>query len=289
MKKRIFLPALLLAALLCGCAGNANTKPAQGGIVCTTQQLAGLTERLLAGTAAEQTAPVASVVSEPVSCLHDYTLSVRQMQLLEGAAVVIESGLGLEDFMDDALRAANCPRITVSAGVAALASSEDPDEPDPHIWLAPANCAQMARNIAEGLAEVYPDDAARLRENAEDYAREMDELQAYGEQTLANLSCRKLVTFHDGFSYFANAFDLEIAAAMEVEAGSEPSAKELEAVVAVVRENAIPAVFSETNGTQDAAALVARETGAGVFVLDMGLSDPDAIRKNIDTVKEALQ
>ena len=289
MKKRIFLPALLLAALLCGCAGNANTKPAQGGIVCTTQQLAGLTERLLAGTAAEQTAPVASVVSEPVSCLHDYTLSVRQMQLLEGAAVVIESGLGLEDFMDDALRAANCPRITVSAGVAALPSDEDPDEPDPHIWLAPANCAQMARNIAEGLAEVYPDDAARLRENAEDYAREMDELQAYGEQTLANLSCRKLVTFHDGFSYFANAFDLEIAAAMEVEAGSEPSAKELEAVVAGVRENAIPAVFSETNGTQDAAALVARETGAGVFVLDMGLSDPDAIRKNIDTVKEALQ
>ena len=289
MKKRIFLPALLLAALLCGCAGNANTKPAQGGIVCTTQQLAGLTERLLAGTAAEQTAPVASVVSEPVSCLHDYTLSVRQMQLLEGAAVVIESGLGLEDFMDDALRAASCPRITASAGVAALPSDESPDEPDPHIWLAPANCAQMARNIAEGLAEVYPDDAARLRENAEDYAREMDELQAYGEQTLANLSCRKLVTFHDGFSYFADTFDLEIAAAMEVEAGSEPSAKELEAVVAVVRENAIPAVFSETNGTQDAAALVARETGAGVFVLDMGLSDPDAIRKNIDTVKEALQ
>ena len=289
MKKRIFLPALLLAALLCGCAGNANTKPAQGGIVCTTQQLAGLTERLLAGTAAEQTAPVASVVSEPVSCLHDYTLSVRQMQLLEGAAVVIESGLGLEDFMDDALRAANCPRITASAGVAALPSDEDPDEPDPHIWLAPANCAQMARNIAEGLAEVYPDDAARLRENAEDYAREMDELQTYGAQQLAGLACRKLVTFHDGFSYFANAFDLEIAAAMEVEAGSEPSAKELEAVVAVVRENAIPAVFSETNGTQDAAALVARETGAGVFVLDMGLSDPDAIRKNIDTVKEALQ
>lgn len=289
MKKRIFLPALLLAALLCSCAGNANTKPAQSGIVCTTQQLAGLTARLLTGTAAAETAPVASVVSEPVSCLHDYTLSVRQMQLLEGAAVVIESGLGLEDFMDNALRATSCPRITASAGVAALPSDESPDEPDPHIWLAPANCAQMARNIAEGLAAVYPDDAARLRENAEAYAREMDELQAYGEQTLASLSCRKLVTFHDGFSYFAEAFDLEIAAAMEVEAGSEPSAKELEAVVAVVRENAIPAVFSETNGTQDAAELVARETGAGVFVLDMGLSDPDAIRKNIDTVKEALQ
>ena len=183
--------------------------------------------------------------------------------------------------MADALRASHCTRITASAGVAALPSDEDPDEPDPHIWLAPKNCAQMAQTIADGLAELYPEDAARLRENAADYAREMDELQAYGEQQLSSLSCRQLVTFHDGFSYFADAFGLEIAAAMEVEAGSEPSARELE--------NAIPAVFSEANGTQDAAQLVARETGAGVFVLDMGLSNPDAIRNNIDTVKEALQ
>ena len=197
--------------------------------------------------------------------------------------------MGLEDFMEDALRASHCTRITASAGVAALPSDEDPDEPDPHLWLAPENCARMAQTIADGLAELYPEDAARLRENAADYAREMDELQAYGEQALSSLSCRQLVTFHDGFSYFADAFGLEIAAAMEVEAGSEPSAKELEEIVQVVRENAIPAVFSETNGTQDAAQLVARETGAGVFVLDMGLSNPDAIRNNIDTVKEALQ
>ena len=288
MKKRILIPALLLT-LLCGCAGAANTQSAQNGIVCTTQQLANLTERVLDGTAAGADTPVSCVVTEPVSCLHDYTLSVRQMELLENAEVVIESGMGLEDFMEDALRASHCARITASDGVAALPSSEDPDEPDPHIWLAPENCAQMAQNIADGLAALYPDDAARLRENAADYAREMDELQAYGEQQLSSLSCRELVTFHDGFSYFAEAFDLTIAAAMEVEAGSEPSAKELEEVVRIVRENAIPAVFSETNGTQDAAQLVARETGAGVFVLDMGLSNPDAIRGNIDTVKEALQ
>ncbi len=281
MKKRILIPALFLLVLLCGCVGTANTQTAVSGIVCTTQQLANLTERVLDGTAAGNGTEIACVVTEPVSCLHDYTLSVRQMQLLENAAVVIESGMGLEDFMADALRASHCTRITASAGVAALPSDEDPDEPDPHIWLAPKNCAQMALFI--------PEDAARLRENAADYAREMDELQAYGEQQLSSLSCRQLVTFHDGFSYFADAFGLEIAAAMEVEAGSEPSAKELEEIVQVVRENAIPAVFSETNGTQDAAQLVARETGAGVFVLDMGLSNPDAIRNNIDTVKEALQ
>ena len=105
MKKRILIPALLLLVLLCGCAGTANTQTAVSGIVCTTQQLANLTERVLDGTAAGDGTEIACVVTEPVSCLHDYTLSVRQMQLLENAAVVIESGMGLEDFMADALRA----------------------------------------------------------------------------------------------------------------------------------------------------------------------------------------
>ena len=154
MKKRILIPALFLLVLLCGCVGTANTQPAQSGIVCTTQQLANLTERVLDGTAAGDGTEIACVVTEPVSCLHDYTLSVRQMQLLENAAVVIESGMGLEDFMADALRASHCTRITASAGVAALPSDEDPDEPDPHIWLAPKNCAQMAQTIADGLAEL---------------------------------------------------------------------------------------------------------------------------------------
>ena len=161
MKKRILIPALLLLVLLCGCAGTANTQNAASGIVCTTQQLANLTERVLDGTTAGESTPVACVVTEPVSCLHDYTLSVRQMQLLENAAVVIESGMGLEDFMEDALRASHCTRITASTGVTALPSDEDPDEPDPHIWLAPENCAQMAQTIADGLAELSPEDAAR--------------------------------------------------------------------------------------------------------------------------------
>ena len=90
MKKRILIPALLLLVLLCGCAGTANTQTAVSGIVCTTQQLATLTERVLDGTAAGDGTEIACVVTEPVSCLHDYTLSVRQMQLLENAAVHAE-------------------------------------------------------------------------------------------------------------------------------------------------------------------------------------------------------
>ena len=108
---------------------------------------------------------------------------------------------------------------------------------------------------------------------------------------MAGLSCRELITFHDGFSYFADTFGLTIAAAMEVESGSEPSAKELEAIIAIVEEDQIPAVFYETNGETGSAEVVANETGCSVRTLDMAISSGDyfaAMRENIDIVKEAL-
>ena len=78
---------------------------------------------------------------------------------------------------------------------------------------------------------------------------------------------------------------------MEVESGSEPSAKELEAIIAIVEEDQIPAVFYETNGESGSAEVVANETGCSVWTLDMAISNGDyfaAMRENIDIVKEAL-
>ena len=117
--------------------------------------------------------------------------------------------------------------------------------------------------------------------------------QSYGEEQLAELSCRELVTFHDGFAYFADAFGLTVAASMEIESGSEPSARELAEVAELVRGHAIPVVFAEKNGDDSAARTVASETGAAVRLLDLGMgsdgiSPAQVIRNNIDTVKEAL-
>ena len=101
------------------------------------------------------------------------------------------------------------------------------------------------------------------------------------------------MTFHDGFSYFARAFDLKIAAAMEIEHGSEPSAREIEDVIHIVEESELPAVFDEENGESLTAETVARQTGAKLYTLTMGMGEgkmgcTDAIYRNIDTIREAL-
>jgi ABC-type Zn uptake system ZnuABC Zn-binding protein ZnuA len=100
-----------------------------------------------------------------------------------------------------------------------------------------------------------------------------------------------MITFHDGFGYFAQAFDLEILQAIEEESGSEASAQELISLIATVQEHQLPALFTERNGSVSAADIIAAETGATIYALDMAIAGEDyfqAMYHNIDTVKEAL-
>ena len=143
----------------------------------------------------------------------------------------------------------------------------------------------MAENICTGLSQRYPEHAQIFADNLTPLLEELDALQRYGDDTLSSLSCRELITFHDGFSYFAQSFGLTILAAVEEESGSEASARELIELIG------LPAIFTEVNGSPSAASVLSRETGAAVCSLDMAMAGDsyfDAMYRNIDTVKEAL-
>lgn len=289
MKKLI--PLLLCLALLLGGCGAQKTYE----IVATTAPVWQFARAVCEGTGLE----VGLVVSDAVSCLHDHTLSVRQMVAVEKAKVVILSGGSLEEFMEDALKDKDV-RIECSGGVELLEGEHDHEdehghdhgeEADPHIWLDPDNAAIMTRNIAEGLSALYPEHAETFAANAEAYCARLAALKAEGQEALSGLSCRDLITFHDGFAYFARAFDLHILAAIEEESGSEASAKELKELTELIRAENLPAVFVEKNGSRSAASILSRETGCAVGVLDMIMSGTDyfeAMEANIRAVKEAL-
>ena len=207
MNKRIF--ALLLAALflLClpGCAKKeySEGKP-KADLLATTQPVYQLTCALTDGTGLS----VGLLISESVSCLHDYTLTVSQMEMIEQSGLVLESGLGLENFMEDVLRGKT--RIDISRNLDTLPGE---DGADPHWWLDPMRYKQAAELAAQELGAQYPEFSDQISENLAAFCEKLSSLQDYGEQALSNLSCRQLVTFHDGFSYFADAFSLTIAAA----------------------------------------------------------------------------
>ncbi len=289
MKK--LLITLLLCLSLGGCAAQA---PAD--IAATTLPMWQFTCRLTGGT----DLTVTRLVTENVSCLHDYTLTVRQMQAIEAADVVVLSGAGLEEFLADALGSAAV--IDASEGIELLESGhhhhhegevhEEEHQHDPHLWLSPAHAMEQARNICAGLSAQYPEYSDVFEDNLSELVSDLQTLGDYGKAQLSDLSSREILTFHDGFAYLADAFGIEIVEAIEEESGAEASAKELIHLIEEVRLHDIRAIFVEENGSGSAASIIAAETGTELGTLSMVMSGDDyfeAMYANIDALKEALQ
>ncbi len=284
MKKLCILLAVLLLAAIAGCGIDT-----QVDIAATTLPVYDFTASLCEDTPLT----VGRMVTESVSCLHDYTLQTSQMRMIEGAEVIVISGAGLEDFLADAIPSGK-PLIDASVD-AHIHNGHDhaghSHAQDPHLWLSPSNARMMAANIAAGLTSLYPAYADTFSKNLSVLQGKLEALQVYGEEQLSDLKCRELVTFHDGFAYFAESFDLQILKAVEEESGSEASAAELKELIFLVERNQLPAIFIEQNGSVSAADVISAETGASVYSLDMAMADDsyfDAMYHNINTVKEAL-
>ena len=287
-KTAVILTLALVLSLFAGC-GNAAP---QAQVAATTLPVYTFASQILEGTDIS----VTRLVTEQVSCLHDYTLNTTQVRAAESAQVIVISGAGLEDFLGDLLNGNKI--IDASQGLTLLDAKEHHQEGghdhshDPHIWLAPENAMVMAKNICEGLSERYPEKKDLMEKNLEGLLSQLEALQAYGEETLKDLSCREIITFHDGFAYLAQAFDLTILRSIEEEHGSEASAKDLSDLITLVQEKQLPAIFTEANGSDAAASVIAAETGVQVYALTTGMSGDDyftAMRQNIDTLKEALR
>ena len=283
MKKLLpLLLALLLTLSACGPAAGTTEDTAETGtvVVATTYPVYLFASAVTEGVEGYH---VELMIDQPVSCLHDYTLSVNDMRTLEAADVIVMNGAGLEETMEDALSSVGeTPVIDCSAGMDLLPSQEDPQEPDPHVWMDPELACGMLSNLAEGLTALDPDHAAAFAANADGAVETIRSAHESLKTQLAGLPCRELITFHDGFQYFARAFDLTILRAIEEEAGSEASAKEVGDILADIDSDGLPAVFTELNGSTSTADLIAREAGIQTAPLDLLMSRTHTGNSGVD-------
>ena len=283
MKKFTLFLILLLVLGMVGCGAKGESAP----ILATTRPVFDFTSALCEGTGLE----VNLLISDSISCLHDYSLSTTQMRSVEKAETIVLSGAGIEEFAEDLLSNRD-NLVDSSEGIALLECHEEHDhEADGHIWLSPVNAKAMAANICAGLSKRYPDKESQFTANLEKLTEKLDALQKYGEESLSSLACRELITFHDGFSYMADSFGLTILASVEEEDGSLITSATRIELTNLILEHRLPAIFTETNGITDSANAIAKDTGISVFVLDMCMGETDyfsGMYHNIDTLKEAL-
>lgn len=236
-------------------------------------------------------------MTEPITgCLHDYTLSTKDMKILEEAQVFVVNGAGMESFMDDVTSQLQQLKVINASEGIPLIAGEGNEGDNPHVWVSITNAIAQVQNIQKQLSAIDPEHSEVYQKNAAAYLIKLETEKKKMHEALDSISKRDIITFHEAFPYFAKEFNLNIVDVIEREPGSEPSAKELGETIDKVNKLGIKALFAEPQYPQKAAEAIAVDTGAKVYTLDPASTGPmelDAyisiMDKNLEVLKEALK
>jgi zinc transport system substrate-binding protein len=195
---------------------------------------------------------------------HDLELSVRDVERLRGADLVLYLGEGFQPALEEAAGDAGGDALDLLEAV-------ETEEDDPHVWLDPLLYARVVERIGEALGRRAP--AAALADDLRALDREY-------EQGLASCERRELVTAHDAFGYLAERYGLEPVAISGIAPEAEPSPRDLERVATLVRERGATTIFVESLLSPELGEAVARESGARTAVLNPleGLTEDELAR-----------
>ena len=255
---------------------------------------------------------VINMTAPQTGCLHDYSLSTKDLKTLSNADILIINGAGMESFLDDVIdEYSDLKIIEASKGIHLIEDTEHDDHTEdhdhedhdhdvnPHVWVSISKNIEEVSNIAEELSSLDPNHANEYQDNANEYIAKLENLKTEMHSTLDNIAHKDIITFHEAFPYFAEEFGLNIVGVIEIEPDSEPSAKEVENIISIINEKNIKALFTEPQYSSKIADTIAKETGASIYTLDpivTGDSNEKAyndyiikMQENLNTLKEALK
>ncbi|MBB5215452.1 metal ABC transporter solute-binding protein, Zn/Mn family [Parapusillimonas granuli] len=235
----------------------------------------------------------------PDADAHTFEPSPKNVQALAKAQVLVLNGLDFEPWLPRLVESAGFKGLQVlaskgvpvrhlstegpreHAGHAEHDHDEDHDDEDhdeapghghahgdvdPHAWQSLSNGMIYAANIADGLGAADPARRAYYKNRARLYIEKMKKLDAEIKLALSDVPKhkRKVISSHDAFGYFADAYGIQFLAVTGISNQAEPSAREVAALIDRVRRESIAGVFIENAASPKLVEQIARETGAKV-------------------------
>ena len=235
---------------------------------------------------------------------HVYQPIPEDARALSQAEILVVNGLSFEGWLDRLVEASHFAgvRVVASDGIEpiALANHDHHDAFDPHAWQSLANALVYVDNITEALAASDPGNADFYYRNRAAYVAEIEALETEIRSLFAGLPAdrRTVVTSHDAFGYFSEAYGLHFIAPHGVSTESEASATDVAALIRQIRQEGIEAVFLEAITDSRLLEQITRETGASIggTLYSDALSGPDGpastyldmMRYNATTLARAL-
>ena len=251
---------------------------------------------------------------------HVYQPTPKAARSVAEADVLFMNGLEFEGWLERLAEAASFDgaMVVATTGVVPIAFEEHEDDDhgehddhddhaghdhgtfDPHAWQSLDNAVIYANNIAAGLAQADPANASAYYTNRAAFVTEIVALKSDVDAMMAALPAdkRTVVTPHDAFGYFAEAYNLTFEAPQGMSTESEVSAADVAALITQIRRESISAVFIESITDNRMMEQIANETGAtigGTLYSDAlsGETGPastylDMMRHNATTLSDAL-
>ncbi len=242
--------------------------------------------------------------------------SLKEMMALADSDLFFYIGLGLEGFVNNAEKTLKNEHVKMIATSEAITedmldeSHDDHDHDheehdhhhgdfDPHVWMSPVLSDALAYSIKEALIEIAPDQKETFQKNFESLR---DDLLLLDRQFIDMASTAKTKTFfvsHAAFGYIADTYGLTQVAIAGLNSQSEPSQKELAALVEYAKEQDVKYIFFEQNVSSKLTDVIRKEIGAESLMLhNLGVLTADDIKNgedyfslmayNLDMLKKAL-
>lgn len=255
------------------------------------------------------------ILISPGAEVHDYQATPDDIKLLSEADVLVENGLGIEEFLSGLIANAgnsNLQQIKVSEGIEVIEGEHDEheeeehegeehghghhhEEGDPHIWLDPVLAQQQVATIRDGLIAINPTNADSYRTNAEAYIQQLQQLDSEFKQKLAPVKGCNFITFHDAFLYLAQRYGLEQEAIIEIPEDSI-TPKDIQRVQQAAQQYQVKALLTEPGIEDKRIQQISSDLNLpleAIDALESGETDPQyyfqVMRGNLSALERACQ
>jgi manganese/zinc/iron transport system substrate-binding protein len=188
---------------------------------------------------------------------HRYVATPGDVARLRKADLILYNGLHLEGKMGDLFEELE-GRVRTVAVTKNLEPNKDlraaeegyETTHDPHVWFDVRLWAKCVDTVRDALIAADPAGADVYRANADRYRGELEALHREVVEKLAVVqpkSRRVLITAHDAFHYFGQAYDFEVRGLQGISTAADISTKDVDALAHFIGERRIPAIFGETS------------------------------------------
>lgn len=246
---------------------------------------------------------------------HTFEPTQKDMIALADADYFFYIGLGLEGFVEKAKTALANEDVTLVATAdnvteeqlhistghthAEAHDEHDHSELDAHVWLSPIISKDLAFVIKDELVKALPEQEAIFTENYDALVTELDTLHNEFIAMAEGIDTKTFFVSHAAFGYIAGHYGLTQVPVAGLNSQSEPSQKELTAIVDLAKKEHINYIFFEQNVSSNLASVIQQEVGADTLILhNLSVLTPDDVknsedyftlmRKNSEALKQAL-